>query len=124
VLVAQCVVSFLTWIAYGAFEWRRRERVRAKIAVLPRTGRVLGGAAMLLLGAAWLLGGLLAVQSLRGIERGALVPWAWLAVTLIGLGFVYSQTQAVAMMISVVLESDTSHRPESSMMQNTKDLEP
>jgi hypothetical protein len=124
VLVAQCVVSFAIWIAFGVARWIKREGMRAKIDAMPRTRRVLGGAAMMILGAAWLLGGMLAIQSLNGIQQGALALWAWLAVTLVGLGFVWAQTEAVAMMVSVVLENDTNGRPESSNKQELEDLEP
>lgn len=124
VLIAQCVVSFAVWIAYGVWWWRGKDRIRQGMTSLPKSRRAVFGALLMAIGGVWLLAGLLAIQAFSGMNRDGLKWWAWIAVTFVGLGFVAAQTRAAALMASAAFESDTPSPAESSMMQKTEDLEP
>jgi hypothetical protein len=111
VIWPQALLSFLVWLAYGVWMRRRSDALRARLAGMSRARRVFLGSAGLVLSAFGLLAGLVAVSAMGGLREGALTPWAWLAVTVLGLGFVHMQVLGAAAMISLVQDRET-HRPE------------
>jgi hypothetical protein len=60
---------------------------------------------MYFLSALVLLGGLFGVMVQRGLQNGALLPWAWLMVGLIGLVFVLLQLRATLLLGSLALRT-------------------
>lgn len=59
--------------------------------------------------------GLWLVAALGGLTADGLVPWAWLAVTVIGTGFVHLQVLGAAAMVSLVTEEETAKVERSSV---------
>lgn len=103
-------LSFVIWLAYGLYVWRKRDRVlgwaRSKSAGvrLPLSiGFLFGGAAVLLCG-------LLAIDQTGGLKQ----VWAWPAIVAIGIVFVHCQVMAVVLAVSNVLFGDTSNLKQSS----------
>lgn len=116
----QAAVSFLVWIGYGAWMRGRSERLRARLMGSSRGFRVFLGSAGLILSAFALLGGLAGISALGGVQEGGLLLWAWLAVTLLGLGFVHLQVLGAAAMITIVQERETHNdRPPSESREET-----
>jgi hypothetical protein len=121
---AQCILSFLIWIAFGVL-WRRRvARSDFRHAGLSRGTVAFRGAGMLVYGAVWLLGGLFVVQAFGGLTPTGLKPWAWTLVTVAGIEFVRAQMVAVAKMVDLVSDKDTHRKFESSNMQESEESEP
>lgn len=110
----QAAVSFLVWIGYGLWMRSKGDALRLRMARLPRRAKVLFGSLGLILSAFLLLGVLASVSLAGGVQEGSLVPWAWLTVTLAGLGFVHFQVMGAAAMISLVQEG----APQASNHQN------
>lgn len=54
-----------------------------------------------------ILGGVYAVDALGGVANGALVWWAWIAVALLGAGFVHLQVLGAGALITVVVQDET-----------------
>ena len=73
------------------------------------------GSVGLLLGLAFLAVGLWLVSIGGGLTDNGLVPWAWLAVAVIGLGFIHLQVLGAAAMLSLVLEEETTRVQRSSV---------
>lgn len=106
-LWAQVLASFFLWIGYGVMLWRGNEGFRIKIEKIPRNRRAVLGSTLLVVGGIVLAGGLFAIQSMNGIEKGVLQGWAWAAITALGLVFVHADVMAAAMLVSVVQEDVT-----------------
>lgn len=103
----QAAVSFLVWVGYGFWLRGRSELLRARIIGLGRPKRVLLGSIGLLASIAVLLGGLYLVVLVGGVQAGALTPWSWPLVTLLGLGFVHMQVLGATAMITLVQDEET-----------------
>ncbi|MFZ4506626.1 MAG: hypothetical protein ACOYON_02890 [Fimbriimonas sp.] len=101
----QGMLSFVFWIGYGVWRSRHSEALRLRLAALPNSKKLLGGVAYLLGGVIGLFAGLIAVQSAGGLTPTGMLPWAWLAVTIIGFGFVHCQTEGTAHLVSLAQES-------------------
>jgi hypothetical protein len=111
----QAFVCFGVWVAYGF--WLRRLSADLRSKALARRGRF-GWSVLLMVGAmALMLGGLLAVQALGGVRDRAMVPWAWLAVTVLGVGFVHMQTLAAVSMTVQALARDNNPADRPSVPQ-------
>ncbi len=101
-LWVQASVSFLFWLLPGLLLWKRSARLKKWFAELPRGTRVFLGSAGLLLGMFILVAGLFLVAENGGIQDGGLVPWAWLAVTVLGMAFVTIQALGAAAMLTLM----------------------
>lgn len=100
----QAVVCFGVWVGYGFYLRRLSANLRQKAAA--RKSRF-GLSVALMIGAmVVMLAGLMAVQSLGGIRDRAMVPWAWLVVTALGIVFVHMQTLAAVSMTVQALSRD------------------
>lgn len=54
-----------------------------------------------------ILGGVYVVDALGGVANGSLVWWAWIAVALLGAGFVHLQVLGAGALITVVVQDET-----------------
>lgn len=81
---------------------------------MPRTMRGILGAALFLVGAMVLIGGLAIILHLGGFGEEGMTMGAWLAVTLLGLAFVHAQTMGTAMLVTLIQENVTKPRPGAS----------
>lgn len=106
-LWVQASVSFLFWLLPGLLFWRRSSRLKQWLADLPRGVRVFLGSAGLLLGMCILIVGLLLVAQNNGLQEGALAPWAWLVITLLGMIFVTIQALGALSMITLMSRPET-----------------
>jgi len=104
----QCLLLLGVWIGYGVVQWRRSDEIRRKIMRIERRTRVWVAILALVGGALAMLLGLILVQQAGGLAGDSLRWWAWLAIAIIGLGFVHAQTIAAAMMVTLVQETVTS----------------
>lgn len=102
------ILCFVIWVAYGVIQARRSGILRAKVTAIPRERRAL-------LGAGWMLGGviaffllLLALPFLGQIADGKVQPFGWVLVALGGLAFVHAQTMGMAYLVSMAQEAVTS----------------
>ena len=111
----QAGACFVAWALYGLWMRRSSERMRARMHSASRGSRVLLGSVGLLLGLAFLAVGLWLVSIGGGLTDNGLVPWAWLAVAVIGLGFIHLQVLGAAAMLSLVLEEETTRVQRSSV---------
>lgn len=97
-------LSFVIWIAYGLYVWRKRGMVLAWAQSKPARIRLPFSIGLLFGGAAALLGGLMAIEKLGGLERA----WAWPAIIVFGLVFVHCQVLAAVLAVCNVAFADTS----------------
>lgn len=110
----QGAISFLLWLAYGAYQSRRSAAIRKQVAAMSRTARGVLGAALFLVGAMVLIGGLAIILHLGGFGESGMTGGAWPAVTLLGLAFVHAQTMGTAMLVTLVQENVTKSRAGAS----------
>jgi hypothetical protein len=86
--------------------------------------RGLFAAGLFLLGAAVMLGGLLAVSSGKGLSPAGIAFWAWGLLTLVGLVFVHAQTLALALLVISAQEAVTRERAAASETSEPKGILP
>lgn len=103
----QAGACFVAWTLYGLWLRRSSETLRAKMHSTSRNRRVLLGSVGLLAGLVVLAIGLWSIAALGGLTAKGLVPWAWLAVTVVGVVFVHLQVQGAAAMLSLVVAEET-----------------
>jgi hypothetical protein len=80
-----------------------------------RQRRTVVGSLGLIAGLVLLAAGLYLVSALGGLTDNGLVPWAWAAVTVIGVGFVHLQVLGAAAMVSLVLDEETARSAKASV---------
>lgn len=102
----QALVSFALWIAYGVVLARLAPSMRKTFSGQSRRRRTVLGPVLMVLGAVLLLVGIGGIGALRGLGPTGLKPWAWLVLTVIGLGFVHAQSVASLLMISLATETE------------------
>lgn len=110
----QGAICFIFWIALGWGMRRKNEVIYARMKGLSRRVRVLIGSVGLIGAMILLTGGLALIGMNGGVQRGQLVPWAWVLVTLLGSGFVVAQVLGAAAMITAVEEEQSLLRAQSS----------
>jgi len=110
----QSSVCFLVWIVYGLIMRRETPRFRHWIASIPRTRKVIYGAALLLYGMFKLIGGLFGVRYLGLIQHGQFTLSGFLIVAVVGTLFIHSQVMGAMLMIAVVEEDRANLRAQSS----------
>src|SRR5437868_786755 len=98
-------ISFVLWIAYGVVQSRRSGAIRAQVVQLGPAHRGILGAALFVVGAMVLIGGLSIVLQRGGFTPSGMTPLAWLTITLLGLAFVHAQTMGMAMLVSLIQEN-------------------
>lgn len=108
----QAIACFAVWVGYGWWLKGRSGALRARMLRTPRRVRVLYGSVGLIGSAVGLLLGLSVIAAQGGLTPQGLTPWAWIATTLLGLGFVHMQTMGAAAMITLV--QDESSRPRNA----------
>lgn len=86
---------------------RRSHLIREQVATLSRARRGTTGAALFLVGAMVLIGGLAIVLQQGGFTSQGMTSLAWIAVTALGLAFVHAQTMGMAMLVSLIQENVT-----------------
>jgi hypothetical protein len=91
---------FLIWFGYGIWQWRHGPQLLARLKKIKPLYRKLYGTLLLLCSAMLLLGGLIALFSSAG-KQSQLTFWQWCGVAVIGSIFVYCQTMAAAMLVSL-----------------------
>jgi hypothetical protein len=106
-------IAFAVWIAYGVFQNRRSDAIRAQVDSIPRSRRGLLAAALFVVAAMVLLGGLGLVLQRGGFTPQGMTPLAWGIVTLLGLAFVHAQTMATAMLVTLIQGSVT-NKPDAT----------
>jgi hypothetical protein len=111
-------LSFLIWIGYGVVQNRRSQLIRGQVGRMPKGQRGGLGAALLVVGAMVLLGGLAIVLQQGGFTNTGMTPIAWLAVSILGLAFVHAQTMGTAMLISLIQENVT-NRPDAASINRS-----
>ncbi|HEY3780404.1 MAG TPA: hypothetical protein VGL56_04920 [Fimbriimonadaceae bacterium] len=91
---------FLIWFGYGIWQWRRAPQLLIRLKQIRPAYRKLNGTLLLVGSAALLLGGLITLFS-SAEKQTQLTFWQWLCVAVIGSIFVYCQTMAAAMLVSL-----------------------
>lgn len=99
----QAAVSFAIWVGWGFWFRPRSQALRSRVALQPRSVVVALVSGGFLLSGAVLLGALYGIAALGGLQDGALAPWAWVCVTLVGWLFVAMQTVAATALTHLVL---------------------
>lgn len=110
----QGAVCFLLWIAYGWWMRNRSAELRARMAAMPRRGRVLYGSVGLVGAAVALIVGLFGLAAAGGLGEEGLTLWAWPLVALLGLGFVHMQLMGAAALITLVQDEETARAARAS----------
>lgn len=113
----QGLLSFCVWIAYGVLRSRGSKALRVRLGLLSRNQRTTRGIAWLVGSMAAFFVGLSVVVMAGGMPKGGMTPGGWIAITLLGLGFVHGQTQGTALLVSLVQEPVTSRAAEPSGTQ-------
>jgi len=108
VVWAQACVSFVVWCLAGV--WIARRMLKADQAPHPAVG-----AFALIGGALLLVAGLVGVGTAHGLVAGSLVPWAWLAVTLLGVAFVALQAWGALAIASRAFRRETGRAADPSV---------
>ena len=114
-------MAFALWIAYGIYQSRRSNAIRMQVMAIPRARRGVLGAALFVVGAMVLLGGLGLVLQRGGFTSGGLTPVAWLVVAILGLLFVHAQTMATALLVSLVQQGVTNGSDTASINRTPGD---
>ncbi len=114
-------LSFLLWIGYGAIQSRRSRRIQGDVGRMPRGQRGILGAALFVVGAMVLIGGLAIVLRNGGFTGAGMTYWAWAAISILGLAFVHAQTMGMAMLVSLIQENVTNLPQPASMNRTTRD---
>ena len=91
---------FTIWLAYGIWQWRRGPQLLLRLKRIKPLYRKLNGTVLLLCSAMLLVGGFIALFSRAGSQT-QLTFWQWCGVAVIGSIFVYCQTMAAAMLVSL-----------------------
>jgi hypothetical protein len=100
----QGLVSFAIWIVFGIVYSRRSRHIRAYLFAQSRGRRVAIGAISMIGGSALLFGTLVALHATGGFTSHGMTPLSWLLITGAGLVFVYSQTLAMAVLVTLVMD--------------------
>jgi hypothetical protein len=111
----QALACFVVWTAYGLWLRRSSENLRARMQSMGRGTRASLGSVGLLAGLAVLGAGLWAVSALGGLTAAGLTAWAWLAVTVVGIGFVHLQVLGAAALVTLVLDEETARTRRASV---------
>jgi len=90
---------FAIWLGIGVWQWRRGRRLLVRLRAIRPTYRKVWGTLLLAGSAALLLGGLFLLASSN--PGGAFRVVDWLVIAVLGAIFVYSQTMAAAMLVSL-----------------------
>ena len=110
---AQGAVCFLAWVGYGIWLRGRSDRLRDRLAALPRPTKVVLGSLGILGSAVVLFAGLWALSAVGGVEKDRLALWAWPVVIFLGLFFVHMQVLGAAAMILLV-QQEVTERPRAA----------
>lgn len=111
-------LSFLIWIGYGFLQSRNSRKIREQVGRMSRAQRGILGAALYLVGAMVLIGGLGIVLERGGFTNSGLTPIAWIVVVLLGLAFVHAQTMATAMLVSLI-QLNVTNGPNAASINRT-----
>ncbi|MBS1704734.1 MAG: hypothetical protein JST40_02585 [Armatimonadetes bacterium] len=107
VIWAQGAVCFVIWLGYGLWLRRGADQMRTRLRGLARGKRVALGSVGLIGAMVVLLAGLVGIAQLNGLQQGTLVPWAWIAVALLGVIFVHMQVLAAGAMITLIQDEQS-----------------
>ncbi len=100
----QVAISFLLWLAAGAVMMRGSQKLRAHAFATPRTARAGRSALLFLLSPTVIFAPLWFVWTHGGVLPDRLLAWAWLLITLGGLGCVTCATLGLAYAVSIAME--------------------
>lgn len=116
----QAGLCFALWLGYGWFLRRRSERIMALVSRQSRTRRIAMGSLGIIASGAALLAALAGVAASEGIVDGMLRPWAWLAVSIVGLAFVHGQVLCAAALFSLAVGTEPgTHAQASTSTENS-----
>jgi hypothetical protein len=90
------------------------------VDAIPRSRRGLLAAALFVVAAMVLLGGLGLVLQRGGFTSNGMTPAAWIIVTLLGLAFIHAQTMATAMLVTLV-QPGVTNEPDPTSINRTSD---
>jgi len=107
----------LLWLAYGYWLRGRFLTLRPRIDGLPRGIKVARSTVGFLASIAVLFAGIWAIDIAGGLHRGALTLWALPIVAIVGLVFVHLQSTSAALLLSLVLSSETTEGDSASESQ-------
>lgn len=114
--------AFLLWILYGLWLRKGSERLRTRLESWPRKKRIVTGPMYLLGSVTLLFLTLVGLEQTGGLTRDGLTWWGWVVVTIVGLGFVYLQVTAAAMMITLAHVRETPKASPTSMQASDEVL--
>ncbi len=120
---AQCGASFVAWVGYGVWVWRRWSRSPGNEVAPNRPLRGAAGSALLFAGLAILLAGGWLLSATGGLEADRLTPLGWLIVTSTGVLFVHTQAAAAASMARFALGTETAAGAKASLKQENEETE-
>lgn len=112
-------IAFCLWIAYGAIQSRRSGAIRLQVGRLSRVRRAVTGGALFVASAMVLLGGLAVAMERGAFTENGMTPLGFLAVTVLGLVFVHSQTMGTAMLVSL-LQPEVTNQPDAASLNRAR----
>jgi len=118
----QGLVSFAIWIVFGIVYSRRSRQIRAYLLSRTRPQRVALGAMSMIGGSALLFGTLVGLHAMGGFTIKGMTLVSWILITVAGLVFVYSQTLAMAVMVTLVSDGVVTSSEALSSDQQGQDV--
>lgn len=94
-------ICLILWVGYGWIMRSSSEKLRRRMASMPRSRKVFLGSGGLLLGLIFLMGGMMLLAAAGGADQGGIKPWAWPVILLLGLGFVHTQVIGAAALMTL-----------------------
>lgn len=101
------LLCLVLWVAYGWIMRSSSEKLRRKMASMPRSRKVFLGSGGLLLGLILLMGGMILLASFGGADVGGIKLWAWPVILLLGLAFVHTQVIGAAALMTLAASART-----------------
>ena len=91
---------------------------------MSRSSRKAWGPVLMFGSAAVMLFGLFLIYNAGGMRPTGMLPWAWAAITILGLIMVHGQTMAMAMIVSLVMDEVTDSSAAASSDKSLGDSQP
>jgi hypothetical protein len=123
----QATISFVLWIAFGAWMMRRSMALKRHSFSISRVRRSLSAGALFITGMGVLFGCMWLSGTQHGFQSGSLAIWAWILISFGGLFCVSSVTVGFAYLVSLAMEAArhdrvTEEASAASSIQSTSEI--
>ncbi len=97
-------LCLILWIGYGWTLRKSGEKMRIKLMRMSRKSKVFFGSGGMILGLAFLVGGMALLAALGGADAAGIKWWAWPIILVIGGAFIHAQVLGAAALTTLMLD--------------------